>query len=47
MPHVAAKVLCRFNDIILARVFAHADVLELSKHSKVPGNAVMGLVSMF
>ena len=30
-------VLCRFNDIILARVFAHADVAELAKHSSVPG----------
>ena len=24
-----AKVLCRFNDIILARVFAHNDIEEL------------------
>jgi len=31
-----ARVLCRFNDIILARVFAHSDVLELSKESSVP-----------
>lgn len=31
-----AKVLCRFNDIILARVFAHADVVELAKYSSVP-----------
>lgn len=31
-----AKVLCRFNDIILARVFAHADVVELAKESSVP-----------
>jgi ornithine carbamoyltransferase len=29
-------VLCRFNDIILARVFGHADVEELAKHSTVP-----------
>ena len=31
-----AKVLCRFNDIILARVFGHADVEELAKHSTAP-----------
>ena len=31
-----AKVLCRFNDIILARVFGHADVEELAKHSTSP-----------
>lgn len=29
-------VLSRFNDVILARVFAHADVEELAKYSKVP-----------
>jgi len=32
-----AIVLSRFNDIILARVFAHKDVEELSKYSTVPG----------
>lgn len=32
-----AMVLCRFNNIILARVFAHADVAELAKFSSVPG----------
>jgi ornithine carbamoyltransferase len=32
-----AKVLCRFNDIILARVFGHSDVEELAKYSSVPG----------
>jgi len=31
-----ASVLARFNDIILARVFAHADVEELAKYSSVP-----------
>lgn len=31
-----ANVLSRFNDIILARVFAHSDIEELCKHSKVP-----------
>lgn len=33
-----ALVLSRFNDIILARVFAHQDVEELAKYSSVPGN---------
>ena len=32
-----AKVLCRFNDVILARVFAHSDIEELCEHSSVPG----------
>lgn len=31
-----AQVLSRFNDIILARVFGHADVVELAAHSSVP-----------
>ena len=31
-----ARVLCRFNDIILARVFGHADVVELAAESSVP-----------
>jgi len=31
-----ASVLSRFNTHILARVFDHEDVLELSNHSKVP-----------
>lgn len=31
-----ALVLCRFNNIILARVFAHADVEELARYSSVP-----------
>ncbi len=31
-----ASVLGRFNDIILARVFGHADVVELAKYSDVP-----------
>ena len=31
-----AEVLSRFNDIILARVFGHADVVELAKYSSVP-----------
>lgn len=35
----AARVLCRFNDIILARVFAHQDVEELAKESSVPGSS--------
>jgi ornithine carbamoyltransferase len=32
----SSLVLSRFNDIILARVFAHADVMELAKYSTVP-----------
>ena len=31
-----ANVLCRFNDIILARVFGHDDVMELAKYSSKP-----------
>ena len=31
-----ALVLSRFNDIILARVFGHDDVVELAKYSTVP-----------
>ena len=31
-----ASVLARFNDLILARVFGHADVVELAKYSTVP-----------
>ena len=31
-----ANVLARFNDIVLARVFGHADVVELAKYSSVP-----------
>jgi len=31
-----ANVLARFNDIILARVFGHEDILELAKYSSVP-----------
>jgi ornithine carbamoyltransferase len=31
-----ASVLCRFNDMVLARVYAHADVVELAKYSSVP-----------
>jgi ornithine carbamoyltransferase len=31
-----ALVLSRFNSIVLARVFSHNDVLELSKHATVP-----------
>jgi len=31
-----ALVLSRFNSIVLARVFSHADVLELSEHATVP-----------
>jgi len=31
-----SKVLCRYNDIILARVFGHGDVVELAEHSSSP-----------
>ena len=31
-----ARVLSRFNDIIMARLFAHSDMLELAKYSSVP-----------
>jgi ornithine carbamoyltransferase len=31
-----ANVLCRFNDVILARVFSHNDITELIEHSRVP-----------
>ena len=31
-----ACVLSRFNSIVLARVYAHADVKELAKYSAVP-----------
>lgn len=31
-----ANVLCRFNDVILARVFGHSDVIELAKYSGAP-----------
>jgi len=31
-----ALVLSRFNSLILARVFAHSDILELAEHATVP-----------
>ncbi|KAI9200608.1 hypothetical protein LWI28_010504 [Acer negundo] len=31
-----ARVLCRYNDIIMARVFAHQDILDLAKYATVP-----------
>ncbi|KAL0683472.1 hypothetical protein Bca4012_050320 [Brassica carinata] len=31
-----ARVLCRYNDIITARVFAHQDILDLANYSSVP-----------
>ena len=38
-----ALVLSRFNDVILARVFGHADVEELAQYSEKPViNALSG-----
>ncbi|CAA3024262.1 ornithine carbamoyltransferase, chloroplastic-like [Olea europaea var. sylvestris] len=34
--HDVARVLSRYNDIIMARVFAHQDILDLAKYSSVP-----------
>ncbi|KAG8654643.1 hypothetical protein MANES_05G157200v8 [Manihot esculenta] len=31
-----ARVLSRYNDVIMARVFAHQDILDLAKYSTVP-----------
>lgn len=31
-----ARVLARYNDGIMARVFAHSDVLQLAEHAEVP-----------
>lgn len=31
-----ARVLSRYNDIIMARVFAHQDILDLAQHATVP-----------
>lgn len=31
-----SSVLSRFNDIVLARVYKHADIVELAQYSKVP-----------
>lgn len=31
-----ARVLSRYNDAIMARLFAHSDMLELAAHSSVP-----------
>lgn len=40
-----AKVLSRFNNIILARVFGHADVVELAEFATVPGQSVISFPS--
>lgn len=39
--YTTATVLSRFNDIILARVFSHSDIDELTKYSTVPGKIVL------
>lgn len=31
-----AQVISRYNDLIMARLFAHNDILELAKYSRVP-----------
>eukprot|EP00899_Mesostigma_viride_P001947 jgi/Mesvir1/11753/Mv00124-RA.1 len=31
-----ARVLCRMNDVIMARLFAHSDLLELAEFSSIP-----------
>ncbi|XP_052189542.1 ornithine carbamoyltransferase, chloroplastic [Diospyros lotus] len=31
-----ARVLSRYNDIIMARLFSHQDILDLAKHATVP-----------
>merc|ERR1719375_1334727 len=35
-PKDVARVLCRYNDVIMARLFAHSDLMELAEHSAVP-----------
>jgi hypothetical protein len=39
-------VLSRFNNVILARVFGHADVAELAEHSSVPGKTACLFISI-
>lgn len=31
-----ARVIARYNDVIMARLFAHADILELAEYSSSP-----------
>jgi ornithine carbamoyltransferase len=31
-----ARVMARYNDVIMARLFAHADILELAEYSSSP-----------
>jgi ornithine carbamoyltransferase len=31
-----AQVISRYNDLIMARLFAHSDIIELAKYSRVP-----------
>ena len=41
ITNLLAKVLSRFNNIILARVFGHADVVELAEFATVPGQLIL------
>lgn len=31
-----ARVVCRYNDMVMARLFGHDDILELAEYSDVP-----------
>ena len=35
-PSLGLMVQCRYNDVIMARLFAHEDLLELADYSDVP-----------
>lgn len=34
--HADALQSCRYNDVIMARLFAHEDILELAEYSSSP-----------
>ena len=42
--HDTAKVLGRYTDIIMARLYKHADIVEIAKHAGVP--VINGLTDM-